>query len=112
MRTGGLHLPALRLVVAQMVAAGTADYDPPKKSSKAVPTSALIYWRRPEEWATIIYDWVRAGPLVEGGKLMRGLQIKETGQNNTIMTFYELTEGGDLAATTGEAAAPFDPGRR
>lgn len=32
------------------------------------------------------------------------MQIKETGQNNSIMTFYELTEGGDMAATTGEAA--------
>lgn len=29
------------------------------------------------------------------------MQIKETGQTNSIMTFYELTEGGDLVHTTG-----------
>lgn len=44
-----------------MVAAGTAEYDPPKASSKVIPTGFLIYWRRPEEWATLIYDWVRHG---------------------------------------------------
>ncbi|KAL8283766.1 hypothetical protein RQP46_005561 [Phenoliferia psychrophenolica] len=78
-----LYLPTLRAVVEQMVAAGTAEYDPPKLSSKAVPTGFLIYWRRPEEWATLIYDW-----------------IKESGLTNSIMTFYELTEGGDLVHTT------------
>lgn len=31
------------------------------------------------------------------------VQIKESGLTNSIMTFYELTEGGDLVHTTGEA---------
>lgn len=45
-----------------MVLAGTADYDPPLKTKGEVPTGVLIYWRRPEEWATLIYDWVRSFP--------------------------------------------------
>lgn len=76
-----LLLPALRLVIEQMVQAGTAEYDPPK-TSKALPTGALIYWKRPEEWAAIIYDW-----------------ISESGLSNSIMTLYELVEGGDLVHT-------------
>lgn len=32
-------------------------------------------------------------------------QVKETGQTNSIMTFYELTEGGDLVHTTGSFAS-------
>ncbi|KAM0756251.1 DUF852 domain-containing protein [Meredithblackwellia eburnea MCA 4105] len=77
-----LYLATLRLVVEKMVAAGTAEYDPPV-SSKALPTGFLVYWKRPEEWATVIYDWIKA-----------------SGQTNSIMTFYELTEGGDLVHTT------------
>ncbi|KAH0565394.1 hypothetical protein GP486_001211 [Trichoglossum hirsutum] len=37
---------------------------------------ALVYWRNPEEWATVIGDW-----------------IEETAQRNTVLTLYELTEG-------------------
>lgn len=40
-----------------MVAAGEAAYDPvPRKG--APPTNALIYWRKPDEWAQMIYEWV------------------------------------------------------
>ena len=35
-----------------------------------------IYWRTPEEWATIIEAW-----------------IDETAQKGTVLTLYELTEG-------------------
>ncbi|GAA5892587.1 hypothetical protein JCM6882_005653 [Rhodosporidiobolus microsporus] len=77
-----LHLPVLRAVIEHMVASGSAEYDP--KPSKGKPaTGAWIYWKTPEEWAAAIYEWV-----------------KETGQTNSIMTFYELTEGGDLVHTT------------
>jgi ESCRT-II complex subunit VPS25 len=37
---------------------------------------ALVYWRNPEEWATVIADW-----------------IDETGQKNVVLTLYELTDG-------------------
>lgn len=39
-------------------------------------TAAWIWWKRPEEWAEVILDWV------EG-----------TGQKNMVLTVYELAEG-------------------
>ncbi|EAW10657.1 ESCRT-II subunit protein VPS25 [Aspergillus clavatus NRRL 1] len=39
-------------------------------------TAAWIWWRRPEEWAGIVADWVEA-----------------TGQKNVVLTVYELLEG-------------------
>lgn len=36
---------------------------------------AWIWWRNPEEWAGAIAEWV-----------------EETGQRNTVLTLYELTE--------------------
>ncbi|ORY72719.1 DUF852 domain-containing protein [Leucosporidium creatinivorum] len=78
-----LHLATLRNIVEAMVAAGSAEYDPPKPAKGQLPTAALVFWRKPEEWANLIYDW-----------------IKESGLTNSIMTFYELTEGGDLVHTT------------
>jgi ESCRT-II complex subunit VPS25 len=35
-----------------------------------------IYWRRPEEWAGVVEAWIDA-----------------TGQKNTVLTLYELTQG-------------------
>lgn len=41
-----------------MVASGQAEYDP--KPAKGKPaTAAWIFWKRPEEWAAVIYEWVR-----------------------------------------------------
>ncbi|KAL1413447.1 hypothetical protein Q8F55_001214 [Vanrija albida] len=54
-----------------------ASPEPPKQAS-----SYLIFWRKPEEWGQIIYDWV-----------------SDNGLTGTIMTFYDLTDG-DLAETT------------
>ncbi|XP_025108598.1 vacuolar protein-sorting-associated protein 25-like [Pomacea canaliculata] len=36
----------------------------------------LVMWRTPEEWGKLIYNWVSAN-----------------GMNNTVCTFYELTDG-------------------
>jgi ESCRT-II complex subunit VPS25 len=38
-------------------------------------SAAWIWWRNPEEWAGAIAEWV-----------------EETGQKNTVLTLYELTE--------------------
>ena len=38
-----------------------------------------IYWRRPEEWATLVYDWAVANGLL-----------------NTVCSLYELTQGDDV----------------
>ncbi|CAG8497468.1 509_t:CDS:2 [Paraglomus occultum] len=50
---------------------GLAEWDPPNKK-----TSAFIYWKKPEEWATSISNWV-----------------SENGLNNSIMTLYEIAHG-------------------
>lgn len=64
--------------------AGTAVYDPPisasKLSSSTPPqltpgTGVYILWRSIDEWSKVIYHW-----------------IDSTGQTNSILTFYELTE--------------------
>ncbi|KAI9932919.1 hypothetical protein ASPWEDRAFT_102665 [Aspergillus wentii DTO 134E9] len=44
-------------------------------------TVAWIWWRRPEEWAGVLADWV------EG-----------TGQKNMVLTVYELLEGEATAS--------------
>ncbi|KAI0887938.1 ESCRT-II complex, vps25 subunit [Annulohypoxylon maeteangense] len=41
-----------------------------------------IYWRSPEEWAEVVEAWV-----------------EETGQKNTVLTLYELTEGDGTRGT-------------
>nr|KMM68111.1 vacuolar protein-sorting-associated protein 25 [Coccidioides posadasii RMSCC 3488] len=50
---------------------------------------AWIWWRRPEEWAGVIADWV-----------------EETAQKNTVLTLYELTEG---EATMSQEFHGMDP---
>jgi ESCRT-II complex subunit VPS25 len=44
------------------------------KGSKEI-TGCYVYWKTPLEWAETLYNWIR-----------------ETGQQNSILTFYELTE--------------------
>jgi len=53
-----------------MVERNLAAYEPPKQTR-----SVLVYWRLPEEWAEVLYDWAVS-----------------TGQLNSIMTFYEIVE--------------------
>jgi len=45
------------------------------KTKDAGGSRAWIYWKRPEEWAGLVEGWVDA-----------------TGQKNTVLTLYELTE--------------------
>ena len=61
---------------------GHAALDPLKQSS---PSTYLVYWRKPEEWGQMIYDWVM-----------------DHGLASSIMTFYEITDG-DMAETMGES---------
>ncbi|KAE8213911.1 hypothetical protein CF327_g2652 [Tilletia walkeri] len=90
---------AIRTLLAHMVKQGSAGYDAPTQNgrfrvasalplgagassstagsdSANLPSRAWIFWRKPEEWADIIYKW-----------------ISDTGQNRSIITLYELTEG-------------------
>ncbi len=62
-----------------------------KEGEKAV---CWIYWRRPAEWAEVLSDWVCV-PLVNTLYMCTDalVQVDGTGQKNTVLTLYELTEG-------------------
>ncbi|KAJ3511128.1 hypothetical protein NLJ89_g4277 [Agrocybe chaxingu] len=53
-----------------MVERNLAGYEPPKQMR-----SVLVFWRLPEEWAEVLYDWVVS-----------------SGQLSTILTFYDITD--------------------
>ncbi|KAF8645062.1 hypothetical protein AX16_008120 [Volvariella volvacea WC 439] len=60
----------LSSIIASMVAKDLASYEPPRQTR-----SVLLYWRLPEEWAEVLHDWANS-----------------TGQLNTILTFYDITD--------------------
>ncbi|KAI0045405.1 ESCRT-II complex vps25 subunit [Auriscalpium vulgare] len=60
----------LEFVLGSMVTKGLAAYEPPDQTR-----SVLLYWRLPEEWAEVLHEWAT-----------------NTGQLNTILTFYEITD--------------------
>ncbi|KZV69702.1 ESCRT-II complex vps25 subunit [Peniophora sp. CONT] len=60
----------LEHILAHLVTKGVAAYEPPKQTR-----SVLLYWRLPEEWAEVLHEWA-----------------VNTGQMNTILTFYEIME--------------------
>lgn len=95
----------IRLVLAYLVQQGRAVYDPPLPKGVKPPRiedapsdsrtcarnaasgimyapsnvtayRAIIYWKRPEEWANTLASWVT-----------------DTGQNGTILTLYEIVHG-------------------
>ncbi|ORX34044.1 ESCRT-II complex subunit-domain-containing protein [Kockovaella imperatae] len=70
---------SMRTLLSHMAQEGHAALDPPKQSP---PTTYLIYWRKPDEWGQMIYDWVM-----------------DHGLATSIMTFYEITDG-DMSETT------------
>ncbi|PCG96173.1 ESCRT-II complex, Vps25 subunit, N-terminal winged helix [Penicillium occitanis (nom. inval.)] len=53
-----------------------AEWVPASAAGGGEKTIAWIWWRRPEEWAKVISDWV-----------------EETAQKNTVLTVYELIHG-------------------
>ncbi|KAL7409861.1 ESCRT-II complex subunit-domain-containing protein [Mrakia frigida] len=65
----------LRYLMGEMVKAGQAAPTtlPPSRNVKELPSSVTLYWLKPEEWASSIYEWV-----------------SNTGQTNSILTFYDL----------------------
>ncbi|EPQ31378.1 uncharacterized protein PFL1_00713 [Pseudozyma flocculosa PF-1] len=66
----------VREILQDMVRNRQAAWDGVRPGKAATGTKALIYWRTPAQWADLIYDWVSA-----------------TGQNKSIMTLFELTQG-------------------
>ncbi|KAF5362342.1 hypothetical protein D9756_002225 [Leucocoprinus leucothites] len=70
------HLSA---ILAAMVQRNLAAYEPPKQAR-----SVLLHWRLPEEWADVLHRWA-----------------VDTGQLNTILTFYEITDPPIESALSG-----------
>ncbi|KAI8373730.1 ESCRT-II complex subunit-domain-containing protein [Blakeslea trispora] len=65
-----LSFETLQNIMDEMTLKGTAEWDSKTKNE------VLIYWHTPEDWANLIWHWVN-----------------ETGQNNQIVTYYEITHG-------------------
>jgi ESCRT-II complex subunit VPS25 len=68
-----LNTADVREVIDFMRKDGRAEYVGGKETGDVV----WVYWRTPEEWAGLVEEWVDA-----------------TGQKGTVLTLYELTEGG------------------
>jgi len=69
----------LAYVLGVLINEGLAVYEPAKQTRVA-----LLYWRLPEEWAEVLYEWVT-----------------NTGQLNTILTFYEISDPPVPSALSG-----------
>ena len=74
---GKIDTEFLHELLSQMVKSGKASWLPTNKSSPSSST-ALIYWRKPDEWAQIIYKFV-----------------ERIGGIGSIYTVYDLIEGED-----------------
>ncbi|KAG0263983.1 Vacuolar protein-sorting-associated protein 25 [Mortierella polycephala] len=62
---------AIQAIVDEMVKKGDAEWDATSQKRRAI-----IYWRKPEDWAAMISSWVF-----------------ESGLNNSILTYYEIAHG-------------------
>lgn len=81
----------LSSLLAALVSKNVAVYEPAKQTR-----SVLLFWRQPEEWAEALHTWVILCPrcmLVLSCALTHlALKATATGQLNTILTFYEITD--------------------
>ncbi|KAF8498569.1 ESCRT-II complex vps25 subunit [Russula emetica] len=66
-------------IIGIMVRLNLAVYEPPKQTRAVV-----LYWRLPEEWAEVLHEWAT-----------------KTGQLNTILTFYEISNPPVPSALSG-----------
>uniref|UniRef100_A0A667IEY9 Vacuolar protein-sorting-associated protein 25 n=1 Tax=Lynx canadensis TaxID=61383 RepID=A0A667IEY9_LYNCA len=71
-KPGKLPVESIQVVLEELRKKGNLEWLDKNKSS------FLIMWRRPEEWGKLIYQWV-----------------SRSGQNNSVFTLYELTNGED-----------------
>jgi len=69
---------------------GRAEWVYGKGEGRGVEKDVVwVWWRNPEEWAEVIAEWV-----------------EETGQKNTVLTLYELTQS---EATLSQEFHGMDP---
>jgi ESCRT-II complex subunit VPS25 len=74
-------------LLAALVEKDLAAYEPPKQTR-----SVLLHWRLPEEWAEVLYDWVRSFSFSTSNCSPVFFQAVSTGQLNVILTFYDITD--------------------
>ncbi|KAJ1794629.1 hypothetical protein LPJ59_004491 [Coemansia sp. RSA 2399] len=71
-----LRVDMLREIVEELVKQGNACWTGQKNTND----TCLVFWRKPEAWASIIHQWV-----------------SDVGMLNTVLTFFELANGEDTA---------------
>ncbi|KAJ2022216.1 hypothetical protein GGI06_001916 [Coemansia sp. S85] len=71
-----LRVDVLREVVDELVKQGNAVW----AGAKGTKDICLVFWRKPEVWATMIHQWA-----------------SERGLFNTVLTVFELANGDDTA---------------
>ncbi|KAI9450082.1 ESCRT-II complex vps25 subunit [Russula earlei] len=74
-------------ILDAMVGKSLAAYEPAGQTR-----AALLHWRLPEEWAEVLHEWAT-----------------KTGQLNTILTFYEISDPPDPSALSGIPGALLRP---
>jgi ESCRT-II complex subunit VPS25 len=96
----------LTRIIGIMVSKNLAVYEPAKQTR-----AVLLYWRLPEEWAEVLHEWVRdpsfppsslsisSAPC--GSHIILRVQATSTGQMNTILTFYEISDPPVPSALSG-----------
>ncbi|KAF9131169.1 Vacuolar protein-sorting-associated protein 25 [Mortierella sp. 14UC] len=61
----------IQAIIEEMVKKGDAEWDATSRKRRAI-----VYWRKPEDWAAMISSWVF-----------------DSGLNNSILTYYEIAHG-------------------
>ncbi len=75
-----LKIETLREILDALAKEGSGEWITVKGKKQG---ACLIYWRRPEEWATSLTRY-----------------IEETGQNTSVLTLHELTHSSTSAAVS------------
>ncbi|KAH9040396.1 ESCRT-II complex vps25 subunit [Lactarius pseudohatsudake] len=93
-------------VLDVMVSKDLAVYEPAKQTR-----AVLLYWRSPDEWADVLHEWVCvllhprfylfALLTISPSFLRSCLKATNTGQLNTILTFYEISDPPVPSALSG-----------
>ncbi|XP_008570114.1 PREDICTED: vacuolar protein-sorting-associated protein 25 isoform X1 [Galeopterus variegatus] len=81
-----LPVESIQIVLEELRKKGNLEWLDKNKSS------FLIMWRRPEEWGKLIYQWENNQ---KERSLLRNVKVSRSGQNNSVFTLYELTNGED-----------------
>lgn len=91
LHAGQLSVDGVRIVLDYLVSKGNAEWLDKTKSR------CQIHWRRPEEWAKLIYNWVWQHHEIRDCERITDCLLKavENSFRNSVCTFYELTEGED-----------------